>query len=389
MQGVDMGGNGLREPRMERRNVSSAYMKGRAQHASLPPELNAWEELGDTDADEWVQTVPACAAALKKAYPRIHFDFTSLSEDAQIKSLAAALGDGVHMTISPQYIQGMIASPEAFAKGKAFIEKVLHQLFATAENLTMHGKKPSSMGAVIKENGEASIWTVQPPPEDSSFKKFWDMMNDDRMVRSYKEKGGRNVTEIKTKDGVIKFIFVKRLNYSSGSDIVRLAGLEKVGNVRSFIGGLQAYMHQVGSDRYLDEAEIKQAIAKMKGVIMRAGSKIQDLKEEEILKSIRRRAIEARNAERAEKLAAELRRRHTARKSREYSRGRDNLPMPALFDESKNELDRQLDGESCGNDMSGIAPVPEAVVIPVAVAVAAVPVTAEPAVVVSSVDVLA
>lgn len=359
--------------------TSTTSVKNKGERSLTQSE--GWEELRSSNADEWVQSMVECAEFLKKEYPGVHFNFTSLSENSEIQSLSISLGNGVHMVISPKFIQGMISSPEAFIEGKASIQKVLNQLFATAKNLTVNCKKPSGLGAVIKENREASVWTLQPSLEDISFKKFLEQMNDGNMMRTYKEKGGRNITEIKTKDGILKFIFIKRLNYSPGSDILRLARLTRIGNVNSFIGGIQAYMNQVRSDRYLDEAEIKQTLAQMKGVALRANTKVRNLKEEEILEIIRRRSIEARNVARAEKIAAELRRRRTARKSREYANGIERIPLHDRLFGDRFDHDSRRDEAEYGGDMSMMPPV-----MPVVGAAADAP-AAVPPVSISSVDV--
>lgn len=288
---------------------------------------------------DWAETIYSCVESLKKQYPGVNFEISGRADGISTESLAVGSGNGMHMVIAPEFFQGMLMSPESFAKGTEFIQKVLKQLFGVAGKFTANGSTVTGMGAVINAQGKAAIWTMQEaPPEDSRLKKFFEMIRENSKATTYKKEGGRTVTEIKTPEGVIKFTFVKRLGYSTGSDVARLARLMTVGNVRAFIGGLEAYMNQVRSDRFLDKAEISKAVAMMKGVIMRAGVKIKNLQSESILELVRRNALKAKKEAKAAQISRELKQKRTERKSREHFQKVDDL-LPEEYYKSNPDID--------------------------------------------------
>lgn len=286
---------------------------------------------------DWAETIYSCIESLKKQYPGVNFEISGRADGISTESLAISSGNGIHMIIAPEFFQGMLMNPESFTKGAEFIQKVLKQLFGTASKFTNSGGNVTGMGAVIDAKGKAAIWTMQEsPPEDSRLKKFFEMMRENNKPNTYKQKDGRTVIELKTKDGVIKITFVKRLGYSTGSDVARLARLMTVGNVRAFIGGLEAYMNQVRSDRFLDKAEVGRAVAMMKGVIMRAGVKVKNLQSESILELVRKNSLKAKKIAKAAQISRELKQKRTERKSREHFQKVDDLLPEEYYKEDAN-----------------------------------------------------
>lgn len=306
-----------------------------AQNAPLDAVQNAQEK-------DWAKAVEDYIRGLKKQYSGVQFKVISPDEADDLKQFAASSGSGLHLAIGADFLAKMAAGEDAFTKGKSFIEKILGDLLDTSKDLKAKGVKLKSLGVAVTGSGTVSVWTVQPPPDDY-LKKSFDIINNGGMVNYTKEKGGRHVTEIKTPDGTIRFVVTKRLGYTPGRDLTRLAQIRQVSGVRSFLSGMHANLNKIRGDHSLDENERKLAMAQIEGVIRRARSKVKNLNSESILAARRRHATESENIKRARALAEELKRRRTARKSREYAQINDRfLPLPEeLLRSSKYEEDLQ------------------------------------------------
>lgn len=289
---------------------------------------------------DWAEAVEDYLRQLQNQYPGVDFKVITVDEAGDLKKFAASAGAGLHLAVGADFLAKMAVGEDAFTKGKSFIEKILKDLLDTEKDLNIKGVKLKSLGVAVTGSGTVSVWTVQPPPDDY-LKKSFDIINNGGMVNYTKEKGGRQVTEIKTPDGIIRFVVTKRLGYAPGRDLARLAQIRQVGGVRSFLGGMHANLNKIRGDQSLDEKERKIAVAQIEGVIRRAQSKVKNLNSESILAARRRHATESANIKRAQALAEELKRRRTARKSREYAQINDRfLPLPEeLLRSSKYEAD--------------------------------------------------
>lgn len=295
------------------KHTSSTPAEPGATQARLP------EHVLNEAALDAKPTPRQVAQSIKDAYPGVNFKFVVSPERFSVKSLAAAAGDGMNFIVSQDFLTRMTADTAAQAEGEAWIQHVIDQLCALPEELPMQDPTSAELGAVIHNSGQASVWAAvskQPTPPGS----VSEILSAGVTSSGYQEKGGRSVTEIRSPDGVIKLVFIKRLRYNAGKHLSRLAEIKSVGEVRTFIGGIQSYMNQVRSDRSWDESEVRAAIAQMKNVILRAGRKIKHIEKEEMMKKRFNQAAKQQHVNRAREIARELGRKKTARKSKEYAR---------------------------------------------------------------------
>lgn len=241
---------------------------------------------------------------LAQAHPGVSFDFLTLEDEAQLRVAAATLGEGAHFLLAPEFIQRMLSGREAFAAGKALLEEAFGRLCKSASQSGLR----TGVGVYVAANGQAAQWTAQfsgaARQSQSLGPADWNA-------------DARYAGEIRSKQGAVRFGRSKSYKYYAGKDLGRLARLKKIGSVYSFVAGMHAAISQARVKQDLDDNEVRAAIAKMKGVIVRAKVKIKNLQEEETLEKRSRRDAEAAKAERARALAEELRQRRHLRRLRE------------------------------------------------------------------------
>lgn len=122
-----------------------------------------------------------------------------------------------------------------------------------------------------------------------------------------------------------KWVFVKKLDYSPGKHMMRLARLYRVTDVRKFISGVNANIYLAKNDKGVDKAEVKTAVAQMQQVIQRARVKIKHMDREALEASYGKSALKRQELERALAIAHELKRKMVARKAREYGEAKSTF----------------------------------------------------------------
>lgn len=137
-----------------------------------------------------------------------------------------------------------------------------------------------------------------------------------------------------------KWIVVKKLRYSPGKHMMRLARLSQTTDVRKFISGVNANINMVKGDRGVDKKEIKMAVVQMQQVIQRARVKIKNLDEEALSRSIGKSAAKQKEMERARAIEQELKRRITARRAREYAEAKASFQPMDLVGSGKTPEER-------------------------------------------------
>lgn len=324
-----MGLNGIGNTR-QGYPVSSSETKA-AKNSAPEKKPTAASTKGDTvvfdPEQDWNRAVDGCLDYLKSLYPDVAISVSD--QDAMDGLIRFAVGNHLTLTLSREFLERMASSPEELKNCKQALADTLKDL----EEL-FDPDKMQSAGAAVDGSGQFAYWIQMLKDQESANKDFWEKMFS---VKHYKEKGGRNVTEINTPNGVIRWVFVKRLNYSPASHLSRLARLSRQGPVRSLIGGVQAEINRVKRDSNLDEDEAKQAVARMQGVILKAKTKIRNLDEENNLEVMRKRAAEQEQRKKEMALEIELSRRRTKRKVREYGQIRTSTLPPVLRDDQPRE----------------------------------------------------
>lgn len=226
-------------------------------------------------------------------------------------------------------------------KDQSAIEAILKQL--EASGIISYKKRPDGTIEITQNYQKKDPSELITNDEElATNKKFMeDMLKGSTSV--YNKKGGTTIFEIKTKDGVMKFVISKKLNYSPSKDLSQLAKISAKGGTHSFISGIQAEMNRIKNDPSLDPNEIKRALAQMRGVIQSAKTKIRKLDEEELLDNIRSRAAKRRELEKSRKYAEELKKKRTKRRSIEYAQIHQKFAilgeMPYSSSREENEND--------------------------------------------------
>lgn len=265
----------------------------------------------------WQAALEQCAQNLKNALPDVSLYFLDTNNREQIGQFASGLSHGTHIIISKDFWERAAFDGDSFNESKQLIENLWQQLNQTQKAFAAQGYD-ANISVALDENGEPLTFIRDVTPKDDYQSRFFKLAYEGS-VRYYKEKGGRNITEIQTPDGsTVRMVITKRLNYRPGKDLARLARTNTNGNIKSLIGNLQGQINRAKVDKSLDEDEVRQAIAQMKAVIGRAQRKIKQLNEENQLDIQRKNALKQKELKEAQALAKELKRRRTLRRSREY-----------------------------------------------------------------------
>lgn len=272
-------------------------------------------DLKNDSSQVWAHLRSQCQQSLQKDCEGITLKFA----DSATGQLPALETDGVQIIISKGFLERLTATKEAYNEGCALIKDLWSQLQQVHQGLNNQNDK-TGISSIIATNGDVkttlfSITPQEKTPQDD----FTKSLMEGKMVTYYKEKGGRNVTEIKTKDGTVRIVITKRLGYRPGKDLARLAQVSSVGNVRMLSAGVQSAIRRAKSDRYLDEDEVRQAVAQMEGVVRRAKTKINQLRREEILEQRAHQAAKQGERKHAIEMARELKRQRTRRIAKEYA----------------------------------------------------------------------
>lgn len=174
----------------------------------------------------------------------------------------------------------------------------------------------------LSPKGERLAWgEAEQPPQNSQESIFQPPEEEDTsLLRQCLDRLERKKAELEKKPDKEqqKWVFVKKLGYSPGKHMVRLARLYRVTDVRKFISGVNAGIYLAKNDRGVDKAEVKTAVTQMQQVIQRARVKIKNLDREALAASYGKSALKRQEMERARAIAYELKRKMVARKAREY-----------------------------------------------------------------------
>ncbi len=305
--------------------VTKTVQDQRISGGNYPSEIYSASLPAVDEEALWQDTLKQCAENLQKALSDVKLHFLTGDDIAAQQVYAQKLNAGdTHIIVSQSFLEQAAVSKESFDQSVQLLKELYTQLEEVQKDFGQQGYQ-ARITAAVSENGEPTIWVDQvAPKEDTYQQRFFDLAYKGS-VRHYKEKGGRNITEIETPDGTIRFVFTKRLNYRPGKDLARLARISNSGNVKGLIGNLRGQINRAKADKSLDEDEIRLAVAQMKGVINRAQTKLKRLSEEGQLDIRRKNALKRQELEEARALAQELKRRRTLRKSREYGQIRDQF----------------------------------------------------------------
>lgn len=254
------------------------------------------------------------ASSILDAFPDVNISFTWLKNDNQIRDFAMSAGNGTYLSIAPDFLEWMSESPETYQEGMDIITLVMNQL---AENSS--GKKNSASGAVIGENGEVSYWYKQEPDQSEEKNTLKSLLDTLESLRQ-KEK------DMNSKKETDKFVIKKKICYSPSRDMSRLARVFTARDVRSIISRVYAQSINIKKNSSYDKEEVQMTVAQMEGVIARARAKIKGLNKEGQLNSMRKKAEKQQELKRAIALKLELKRRRTARRSREYGQISEKFP---------------------------------------------------------------
>lgn len=317
------GQNATNKPKAEIEKVDQLTIS--AQKNPMESNLVYQNEKHDS-AKIWKHLLEQCQQTLQKECEGIVL--TVVGDEA--KDLPACPEGQVQILIRQGFLERMTAAQEAYIEGRDFIKELWQQLEDLQKDFIQKLGASAGIQGIIDEEGQVQLqfWAAGNPsfsqtdPRDA----FTKALQEGKMVTYYKEKGGRNVTEIKTPDGTIRLVITKRLGYRPGKDLSRLAQAVNENNVKTIAAGVQAMMRRVKNDRFLDEDEVRQALVSMQSVVRRAKTKVAQLHREEVLERQAHQAAKKGEQERALEMARQLKRKRTARIIKEYNQIRQHSP---------------------------------------------------------------
>lgn len=268
--------------------------------AQIPP-------VEDVVASDHVQRLRETADAVRSAFPGIDLRFTEFSGMESLKGYAQAAGAGLHMAVSGDFLEWMSQDAESFQEGMDFLQGVFRELCSQALSHT----NAYGAGAVVGENGEIDYWTSL-KDEDSTFQRMLKELEKQRAERKKRE-------QEKKKAKNRKLLATKKIGYSASRDLSRLARVSTVADVKKLISKVYARKISIGGNSQYDKEEVRLTEGQMESVIRRARTKIKNLEEEAIMEAAKKKADKKHQQERSMRIQMELKKRRTARRSREYA----------------------------------------------------------------------
>ena len=265
------------------------------------------QPVEDAVASNRVQRLRETADAIRQAFPGIDLRFTEFGSMESLQGYAQAAGAGLHMAVSGDFLEWMSQDAASFQEGMDFLQGAFRELCSQALTHTeAHGA-----GVVIGENGEIDYWTSL-KDEDSTFQKMLKELEEQRLERKKRQ-------EEREKAKNRKLLCTKKIGYSASRDLSRLAKVSTVADVKKLISKVYARKVSIGGNSQYDKDDVRMTMGQMDSVIRRARTKIKNLEEEAIMEAAKKKADKKRQQDRSLRIQMELKKKRTARHSREYA----------------------------------------------------------------------
>lgn len=265
---------------------------------------------------------------LKANYKHINFNFISFDNKSQISQYGSSMKGMNNVAISPELLEKMSTDEDV----RKQVEDVLRHLNSyqnTAQTSAfLRDKELVSMGLVIDENGQVSMWTAtKERDKEKIYPTYWR----DRESTSFYSKNTKKKSTTTT------------YNYSHSTNMIRLANAKNVSSVRGIIASKYGEIQKVKA-QVTDPAEAAAIVRKIRGVIQSGNLKIAKLHKEENIERLQKSAEKKLKEKLARQLAEELRRKKMARNAFEQSQTShldDVMPKPSLNDEQFRQIAEQ------------------------------------------------
>ncbi len=265
---------------------------------------------------------------LKQNYKHINFNFFSFENKSQISQYGSAMTGMNNVTISPELLEKMSTDEEV----RNQVEDVLRHLNSyqkTAQTgAFLRDKELVSMGLVIDEEGQVSMWTAtKERDKEKIYPTYW---RDRESTSFYAQKA-------KQKNNITTY------HYSHSTNMMRLANAKNVASVRGIIASKYGEIQKVKA-QVTDPAEAAAIVRKIRGVIQSGNLKIAKLHKEENIERLQKAAEKKMKEKLARQLAEELKKKRTARNAFEQSQTAhldDALPRTNLDDEKFRQIAEQ------------------------------------------------
>lgn len=298
--------------------ISSAVRPGYTgpvQRETLPPQASAgFPGHGDdrvelsvgVNMDSGSATLETTAARLRNLFPGINMTFASLNEN-DIASYAAAAGGGLHLTLSESFLEAMGRDEESFQAGVLLIHDAIGQLADKVGQKLSEGRPVIGAGVVIDENG-VSTWTSSPPKDErvEDLKRMIEQLEESRKRMLEKMRKQKKTIDANPRELMARLV---RAEVQQGARDVLIAANHKIFTLR---------IAAAAGDQY-DQNKVRAALANLQRVANRARAKIRRLDEEQTIRSREKRAQRERELKRMRELRAELYKRKSKRRNREYA----------------------------------------------------------------------
>lgn len=299
--------------------ISSAVRSGhvgRIQRGTVLPQTAAGfpgheddrlELSAGVNPDAGASAAETAAFRLRSLFPGINMTFAFLQEN-DIASYAAAAGSGLHLTLSESFLEAMGRDEESFQAGVLLIHDALGQLAGKVGQKLSEGRPVIGAGIVINENG-VSTWTSSPPKDErvEELKRMIEQLEESRkrmlekMRKQQKKTIDANPRELMTR-------LVRAEVQQSARDVL-IATNHKIFTLR---------IAAAAGDQY-DQNKVRAALSNLQRVANRARAKIRRLDEEQTIRSREKRAQHERELKKMRELRAELYKRKSKRRNREYA----------------------------------------------------------------------
>lgn len=279
---------------------------------------------------------------LKNNYKHINFNFISFDNKTQISQYGASMKGMSNVAISPELLEKMSTDEDV----RNQVEDVLRHLNSyqnTAQTSAfLKDKELVSMGLVINEDGQVSMWTAtKERDKEKIYPTYW---RDRESTSFYAQKA-------KKKSNTTTY------NYSHSTNMIRLANAKSVSSVRGIIASKYGEIGKVKA-QVTDPAEAAAIVRKIRGVIQSGNLKIAKLHKEENIARLQKAAEKKMKEKLARQLAEELRKKKTARNAFEQSQTShldDVMPKPSLNDERFRQIAEQYTNSLPGtSDDAGV-----------------------------------
>lgn len=256
-------------------------------------------EFSDAWTDKnWQDLAQQTLDHLKDLYPSVNI--VTGSAGGSVQDLAAALGPGIHLVISEEFLKRMCSSEDEFKKCSAVLTDM-------AKRLSSQAGKTLASGAFLGEKS-ASLWSVKVPSQQEKKDDLLKMPDLPFSISKQEKNVGKR--------------FVSSASFQVSRYYSKVAAAKSKGQVQSAVSDIHRCIANLRSASVSgdDKTRVKarRALRSLNKLLGRSGRKIKQLNQEDLARLRQKRAEKEMEERRAEYARAERDRLRSQQKRSDY-----------------------------------------------------------------------